>query len=319
MKVNWQSNAPSLELKVPSEVRVDGYIPTSEDLTFSGDCSWLFSNNKFNWLVEQYPVKITQCNNAYRMFCGSTNLHGDISKTTIQLTNCETGNGMLLGIGQVQGLPKVSGEITYNISSLFQEAKIQEIPNDWFDNISFSNIRYASQIFYGCTNLVKCPPLNWLKKINFSSNARESWYYYLFYNCRQITEITNIPCIDLAQFNYNQLRGLVGETYKLKKLTFEMDGQQVKWANQTLSLDDHVGYSGYETSRIFKSVYNHDSAVETINSLPDTSAYLATAGGTNTIYFTGNAGSATEGGAINTMTPEEIAVATAKGWTVTFA
>ena len=67
------------------------------------------------------------------------------------------------------------------------------------------------------------------------------------------------------------------------------------------------------------SFYNHDSAVETINSLPDTSAYLTENGGTNTINFLGNSGSNTDGGAINTMTAEEIAVATAKGWTVTFS
>ena len=60
------------------------------------------------------------------------------------------------------------------------------------------------------------------------------------------------------------------------------------------------------------SRYNHDSAVRTINSLPDCSA----SGGTNTIKFNGAAGSATDGGAINTLTEEEIAVATAKGWTV---
>jgi hypothetical protein len=64
------------------------------------------------------------------------------------------------------------------------------------------------------------------------------------------------------------------------------------------------------------SRYNHDSAVATINSLPDTSAYLATAGGTNKIQFRGIAGEKTDGGAINTLTDEEIAVATAKGWTV---
>lgn len=65
------------------------------------------------------------------------------------------------------------------------------------------------------------------------------------------------------------------------------------------------------------SRYNHDSAVNTINSLPDTSAYLASAGGTNTIKFYGIVGSATDGGAINTLTEAEIAVAAAKGWTVT--
>ena len=64
------------------------------------------------------------------------------------------------------------------------------------------------------------------------------------------------------------------------------------------------------------SRYDHDSAVRTINSLPDTSAYLATAGGTNTIKFRGIAGELTDAGAINTLTAEEIAVAVAKGWTV---
>lgn len=66
------------------------------------------------------------------------------------------------------------------------------------------------------------------------------------------------------------------------------------------------------------SRYTRASAVETINSLPDTSAYLATAGGTNTIKFKGVSGEWTDEGAINTMTEEEIAVATVKGWTVSF-
>lgn len=71
------------------------------------------------------------------------------------------------------------------------------------------------------------------------------------------------------------------------------------------------------TRKIAYSRYNHDSAVETINTLPDTSAYLAESGGTtNIIKFKGASGSATDGGAINTLTEQEIAVAAAKGWTV---
>ena len=65
------------------------------------------------------------------------------------------------------------------------------------------------------------------------------------------------------------------------------------------------------------SRYTYRSAVATINSLPDTSAYLASAGGTNTIKFKGAAGSKTDEGAISNLTAEEIAVAAAKGWTVT--
>jgi hypothetical protein len=79
--------------------------------------------------------------------------------------------------------------------------------------------------------------------------------------------------------------------------------------------DDDEAWS----NKIEYSFYNHDSAVETINSLPDTSAFLATQEGiTNTIKFKGTMGSLTDGGAINTLTEEEIAVATAKGWTVSF-
>ena len=84
--------------------------------------------------------------------------------------------------------------------------------------------------------------------------------------------------------------------------------------------DDPDAYAfdaGISNGGGYYSRYNKISAVNTINSLPDTSAYLATAGGTNTIKFRGKSGSKTDGGAINTLTEEEIAVATAKGWTVT--
>ena len=122
----------------------------------------------------------------------------------------------------------------------------------------------------------------------------------------------------------------------------------VTWKSQVIDLSDYVGYAGSDvytqhnsgitadkevtddatyqalkndpdwfTTKIEYSRYNHDSAVATINSLPDTSAYLATAGGTNTIKFKGQAGASTDGGAISTLTEEEIAVAAAKGWTVT--
>lgn len=69
------------------------------------------------------------------------------------------------------------------------------------------------------------------------------------------------------------------------------------------------------------SRYNLDSAIETINSLPDCSAY-----GTNTIKFNQYAGTHTSAvasganlhkGAIGNLTTEQIAVAAAKGWTVT--
>lgn len=99
----------------------------------------------------------------------------------------------------------------------------------------------------------------------------------------------------------------------LKNSGITIDKEVINDATYQALKDD----ADWFTCDVAYSRYNHDSAVNTINSLPDTSAYLATAGGTNTIKFKGDAGIHTDGGAINTLTAEEIAVATAKGWTVT--
>ena len=96
----------------------------------------------------------------------------------------------------------------------------------------------------------------------------------------------------------------------------------------------------YTPDNEHSSRYNKWSAIETINSLPDTSAYLAANGGTNTIKFKENSGHGTvhktDGtaavpltstvpnsfleknnfGGIYNLSEEEIAVAAAKGWTV---
>jgi hypothetical protein len=149
----------------------------------------------------------------------------------------------------------------------------------------------------------------------------------------------------------------VDSCYRLKRLTFAYNSGSstpssasnwnMEWANQTIDLTS-VGYGSKETilnynsgitadkevyddatyaalkddpdwftQDVAYSRYNKTSAIETINSLPKTEKYAAS-NGINYIKFTGAAGSATDGGAINTMTEEEVAVATAKGWTVVY-
>lgn len=172
-----------------------------------------------------------------------------------------------------------------------------------------------------------------------------------FQSCYVLDELVDLPLKYPATYTSNVFLSSFSNCSRLKKLTFALeDGQPVKmnWKSQTLDLSTYVGYLNTEaqatmynsgitadkkvtddatyqalkndedwfTAKLEYSRYNHDSAVETINSLPDTSEYLATAGGTNTIKFKGAAGALTDGGAINTMTEEEIAVATAKGWSV---
>lgn len=199
-------------------------------------------------------------------------------------------------------------------------------------------------------------PMDFLAHGNPVCNYNYSIYYYGFTYCYALDELVNLPVPHYnATWTDNAFYNSFISCSRLKNLTFALNPETnapyvVKWTNQTIDLHSTVGYcnnssdvlnynSGitadkevtdvftyqalkddpdWFTTKIIYSRYNHDSAVATINSLPDTSAYITANGGTNTIKFSGTAGSATDGGAINTLTAEEIAVATAKGWTVTF-
>lgn len=115
-------------------------------------------------------------------------------------------------------------------------------------------------------------------------------------------EITNTPVttIEEAMVEYNK----------------------VKNSNRPYACDSsvRVTYDGAQRYlALLFSNYNHDSAVETINTLPDTSEYLASSGGgTNNIVFKKYSGACTDAGGTNDLTDAEIQVATDKGWTVTF-
>ena len=214
--------------------------------------------------------------------------------------------------------------------------------------------QYTTAIFSRCYSLRKHPDLRMLMNGGGETQYYRSMYYDLFANCHSLDEI-HLPVEPIEYTTGTIFSGLCSYCQRLKSLTFAMnsDGsaQTANWSNQSLSISTFVGYTGvgweshildynsgitadkkvvkeeeyqalkndpdWFTSERAYSRYNHDSAVETINSLPDTSAFLAANGGTNTIKFEGAAGELTDGGAINTLTEEEIAVATAKGWTVT--
>ena len=192
--------------------------------------------------------------------------------------------------------------------------------------------------------------------IEYGGNLSD-YYYQSFWGCTFLDEVCNIPIFEFPNSNgntYNVFGYTFNGCYRLKNITFCTNNGVPyikKWKNQILNLaDTFIGYgdrnylfrnpynSGitmdkeviddttyaalkndpdWFTCNVAYSRYNHDSAVATINSLPDTSEYLATAGGSNIIRFRGVAGKKTDGGAINTLTAEEIAVAAAKGWTVT--
>lgn len=235
-------------------------------------------------------------------------------------------------------------------------SEVREIPYDYFHSFGGDEFWEASKQYLGSRqNMFNyCYSLRELPDISILKTASD--YYDCLYNsmcgkCYALDGVYNLPVLDAKAFTSNAFQNTFMYCYRLKTVTFEMneDGSPIvaNWKNQVIDLSQYVGYarnanhitshnSGITTATQITddatyqalkdnpdswcagygySRYNHDSAVETINTLPDVSG----SGGTNTIKFKGVSGELTDGGAISTLTEEEIAVAATKGWTVTLS
>ena len=326
-----------------------------EDLILEGDCSDSFNNNKFKQLRDK--IKGTNnISSLSNMFNDSDVETIDYSLNLITNNNGINASSVFENCHKLKKIPDIIGlglaalENTNNL--FFGCTLIKEIPVSW-ENIKYNNDGYNSssaQMFQYCYNLRKISE-NLIKKLN-SENATYyfDWLGYSgFYKCSTLEEIRGlaIPNPD-STVSDNLFKDTFYYCNRLKDLIFlEEEGTRGNLQGQTIDLRNHVGYvtslvgdfpyyvdksefdliTDDESYQRFKnsensfacsieySRYNHDSAVRTINSLPDLSGNT---GAANTIIFKGEAGSRTDGGAINTMTEEEIAVATAKGWAVSF-
>ena len=214
------------------------------------------------------------------------------------------------------------------IGSLFRYCySLRSVPEEFLKQLynpkaSSSSYTPLSLIFDGCYALDEIRGLN-----PQTSTITSNVFSNAFRDCRRLKDLIFATQEDGTPYSVNwksqtiDLTNLVGYDFEL----FAGSGLSVLEHNSGITADkrvtDDTSYQALKndpdwfTTDIAYSRYNHDSAVNTINSLPDTT----TSGGTNTIKFLGASGSATDGGAINTLTEEEIAVAAAKGWTVTLA
>lgn len=174
---------------------------------------------------------------------------------------------------------------------------------------------------------------------------------YMFENCCQLNKIVGLA-MPGAEFTSNVFTNMFKNCVMMSKLTFSGSGNY-QWKSQTIDFTtcgyDTTTNHTYSTSLgskkfIFDSAkqvtdastynqlkdtadwwtadvayskYDRQSAIATIKSLPDTKNYLSSNGGTNTIKFKKNAGSAKgDNYNMSKLSASEIAVATAKGWTV---
>lgn len=351
---------------------IDGYAPVVVNVpqdgsppesafTFTGNCSGLFKGN-WDWFLDRYGSKIKMNNITGLESCF---YECKLATTKISSISVDASSSLYLNsmfsYSELEEFPRIILNSIYYapyMDDLFSNCKrLRELPYDYFTSMSDkwetanskSNNGYKNRLFYNCYSLREHPDMTCLAQ----TGNYISFYSNIFNNCVSLNEVINYPVAPGDSITSNRFYSFVSNCYRLKNMTFKTneDGTPItaNWKQQTISLDEYVGYAGdyyyniyqynsgitldkrvsddatyqalkddpdYWTSNINYSRYNHNSAVNTINSLPDTSAYLATAGGTNTIKFSGASGALTDGGAINTLTEEEIAVATAKGWTV---
>lgn len=276
-------------------------------------------------------------------FAGGSSYSGDI------VSNMFDGS-------KIKELPKLNNCKPENINKIFGDMYyLREVPEDIDATWDWSYIESLTSAYSGnrdgtfqnCCSLRKFP-MSFLNHGNPMASYGYTIYSSAFQKCYTLDEIIDLPFPHTATYTSNMFRYSFGYCCRLKEMTFatQEDGTPyvMPWKNQTIDLSEYVGYGGWAVANLTAynsgitndkavtddakyaalkedadwytennaySRYNHDSAVNTINSLPDCSAT-----GTNTIKFEGVCGSKTDGGAINTLTEEEIAVAAAKGWTV---
>ena len=334
-----------------------GDLP-EEAFLITGDCEHRFANNGWNWFVEGYGNRVTTNNitNCNTMFSGSrelTKIPFEINCGDVTAMSCAN---IFSYCTKITSVPKINNCKVGSLTGMFQGCNsLRNIPEDiesWFDWSSIDNNSTSAGAyrFTQCYSL-RSVPMDFLNhEQQTKTSATSSIYRSLFSDCYTLDEIVGLPVHYRDKGITSNFFSLTFQNcHRLKNFTFAVqeDGTPytAKWKNQTIDLTTYVGYTytlsnitGYNsgittdkrvdsqetyaalkndpdwwTSAIAYCRYDHDSAVATINSLPDTSAY-----GTNTIKFKSGGSYYTDGGPIENLTDEEIAVAAAKGWTVTY-
>ena len=323
--------------------------------SLTGDCYSMFAYGTWDWFIEHfseilYTEYLTNCEDMF----SKTKLETIPLKLNFS-PNGGIGKQLFNYAKNLKELPEITGRVKNFYRFCYECRNIREIPEQWAEGIDWDYINTTADTeestfqycFAYCYSLRKIPKS--LVKRLYSNASNIS---YITNGCYSLDELEGIKGSN-GNVSYNNLFGSFTNCARLKRLVFDYEDEATNtpytqnWKNVSVVLND-VGYTSSKanildynsgitadkevtddatyqalkndadwfTCNVAYSRYNHDSAVETINSLPDTSAYIAANGGTNTIKFKGAAGSATDGGAINTLTEAEIAVATAKGWTV---
>ena len=192
--------------------------------------------------------------------------------------------------------------------------KLRNIPSVLFEN---NIIKLGSYTFYGCNILDK------LEGVDLNSYVGGVSFQFPLYYCSCIRDIifkTNddgTPFVYTSSVYIDKISISVVGYVSNSETSDEFIAVQNAFGSEK-RVTDATSYQALKndpdwwTTDVKYSKYNHDSAVRTINSLPDVSS----SPNRSVISFNGELGSLTDEGAVKTLTAQEIAVATAKGWRV---
>lgn len=341
--------------KVEQKVYNIGYTPTDDELTYSGNIDYLFDGRN-NWILREFKNRISYKNITSAEYAFRNADIDTIPDFNVSISRYAT--FYILSMFQqstIKQLPRItfdnkgcSVQLPYFCTRALY---LREVPDDYFQGWILGG--WCENVFTQCVSLRHIPSSffdilqTFVEKNTYYGKMQD------FGNDCTLDEIINYPVVLEGALTSNKMAEICSNCSHLKDFVFRQDDNgkpyTVQWKNQTFRLTSHVGYS-IDKDRILNynsgitadkevsddatyqalknnpdwytldksySRYNHDSALRTINSLPDCSAYVAS-GGTNTIIFEAEAGSKTDGGACGALTAEEIAIASAKGWTVSF-
>lgn len=302
----------------------------TKDLT---NLAGMFSENTY---LTEIPFSLnitsdlTQSRSLRSCFYGMTNLiklpkiNGKVNGIGSFCYNCQR-------LADVSALADVDVDLDVNFirdSAFYNCCSIRHIPSSFIKKAGRTNMgRFYNFYYY---SFIYCYVLEAIEDMGVSRGTlTENTFDRSFFYCHRLKKLTFETNDDGTPIVANWKNQTIDLTYAVGHLYSNTDdsvNKVITQYNSGITKDKRVNsQEDYErlkndpdwfTGLLAYSRYNHDSAVETINSLPDTNAYLAANGGTNTIKFEGAAGAKTDGGAISTLTEEEIAVAAAKGWTV---
>jgi hypothetical protein len=322
-----------------------------EAFVLTENCSNMFRAGNWDWFLNMYGERITT-----KDLMASDFMFGDSKVDSIPFELNYKGdssyacNSMFAGCTELKTIGKFKNLYPASMDNIFLNCRnLRYLPE--FENMNFNRLyTYAStnvsNMFCGCYSLRSIPE-DFLNKI-YSPLMTSYFYSFLYQGFRYCYVLDEIRGLNpqTGKITSNLFANTFGECTRVKDIIFALNDNvpySVNWSSQTLDLSKNVGYTDstvhildfnsgitedkrvtddatyqalkndpdWWTTLTSYSRYNHDSAVNTINSLPD-----VTAGSGNTIKFLGSAGSNTDGGAINTLTEEEISVAASRGWTV---